>query len=170
MTTTDQTPALAGGTEQLNTPEAGPGDVETHASEAGGRARGLRMLWNGICAGFGAVLGLLPHVAHHAGLLLGAAAVTGLAGNLALAALGVLLSVPLLRRLYRRFGTWRAPAIALGLFLTMYAVSALVIGPAITGASKPAGDQTPPGNFQVITPPPGTGQPNPDHLAHHANG
>jgi hypothetical protein len=93
----------------------------------------LHVVWSATCAALGAVLGLIPHVAHHAGLLLGAAAITGAAGNAALAALGLVLSIPLLRRLHRRFGTWRAPAIAVALFSSMFALSAFVIGPAIAG-------------------------------------
>jgi hypothetical protein len=125
----------------------------------------LHVVWSGTCAALGAVLGLVPHVAHHAGLLLGAAAVTGAAGNAALAVLGLVLSIPLLRRLHRRFGTWRAPAIAIALFSSMFALSALVIGPAIAGEG-PA-DRTPPATVVPATPSPTPSASN--HDAHHSD-
>ena len=48
--------------------------------------RGRRILtsaWNAVVASFGAVMGLLPHVLHHVGLLGGAVFVTGASGMLA---------------------------------------------------------------------------------------
>lgn len=89
--------------------------------------------WRAVSAAFGALMGLVPHLLHHVGIIAGAALVTGVGGNLLFGVLGLLLSVPLLRRLYRRFHTWKAPAIALAIFALMYALSALVIGPAISG-------------------------------------
>ena len=86
-----------------------------------------------VSAAFGALMGLVPHVLHHVGIIAGAALVTGVGGNLLFAALGLLLSVPMLRRLYRRFHTWKAPGIAMTVFTLMYALSAFVIGPAISG-------------------------------------
>jgi hypothetical protein len=77
------------------------------------------------------------------------------AGSLLFAVVGLLFSVPLLRRLYRRFGTWKAPAIALALFAVMLALSAFVIGPAIRNQA-PADSPAP-----VRTPTPS------DHSAHH---
>lgn len=123
----------------------------------------LQVLWSATCAALGAVLGLVPHVAHHAGLLLGAAAITGAAGNAALAALGLVLSIPLLRRLHRRFGTWRAPAIAVALFSSMFALSSFVIGPAIAGQG-PA-DPTPPTAVVPTAPAPSPDASN--HEGHH---
>jgi hypothetical protein len=89
--------------------------------------------WRAVSAMFGALMGLVPHVLHHVGIIAGAALVTGVGGNLLFGVLGLVLSVPLLRRLYRRFHTWKAPAIALAIFALMYTLSALVIGPAISG-------------------------------------
>lgn len=106
----------------------------------------LAKTWRSISAGFGALLGLLPHVLHHTGLIFGAALVTGTGGNLLFGALGLLFSVPLLRRLYLRFKTWKAPAIALAIFVAMFSLSAFVIGPAISGDSSgqtPSPGQTP---------------------------
>lgn len=118
--------------------------------------------WNALSAFIGGLMGLLPHVLHHIGLFAGAALVTGLGGNLLFAALGLLLSIPMLRRLYRRFKTWKAPAIAVGVFATMFAVSALVVGPAITGTA-PADAPDAPSN-----PSSPTGTPTPtDHDDHH---
>ena len=100
--------------------------------EPAGRTR-LRALWNGACAVIGAVLGLVPHVLHHIGILLGAAVVTGAAGSVLFGTVGLLLSIPFLVRLRRRFHSWWAPAIALALFTGAFAVSTFVIGPAIAG-------------------------------------
>ena len=81
----------------------------------------------------GAVLGLAPHVLHHVGLIAGTAFVAGAGGNALLYVIGLLLSLPMLVRLYRRFDTWVAPAIATTVFTAMFLLSALVVGPAITG-------------------------------------
>ncbi|MEO7351588.1 MAG: hypothetical protein ABIR34_06835 [Marmoricola sp.] len=96
----------------------------------------LARAWRTLSAIFGALLGLLPHVLHHTGLIFGAALVTGTGGNLLFGVLGLLFSVPLLRRLYIRFNTWKAPAIALVIFIAMFSLSAFVIGPAISGDSS----------------------------------
>jgi hypothetical protein len=90
-------------------------------------------------------MGLLPHLLHHVALLGGALLVTGATGNVLFAVLGLVLSLPLLRRLYRRFGTWKAPALALALFALTFSLSAFVIGPAIS-SDRPAStpEQTPP--------------------------
>lgn len=85
----------------------------------------------------GAVLGLVPHVMHHVGLITGAALVSGASGNAAFLAIGLAFSIPLLRRLYRKFRSWRAPAIAIAVFTAMFALSAFVIGPAISGSLSP---------------------------------
>jgi len=58
--------------------------------------------------------------------------------------LGLMFSIPLLRRLHRRFHTWRAPAIAVVVFADLFSISAFVIGPAIAGNWAPAGDPTSP--------------------------
>lgn len=106
-------------------------EVAPTATQA--RVGRLRLIWNGVSAAIGAVMGLLPHVLHHVGFLVGTLALTGVAGNLAFGAAGLVLSVPFLLRLRRRFGTWRAPGLALALFVAMFSLSAFVIGPAITG-------------------------------------
>lgn len=82
----------------------------------------------------GAILGLAPHVIHHIGLIAGAALVTGAAGNGLFFGIGLVFSIPLLRRLYRRFRTWRAPATAMVVFAAVFSLSAFVVGPAVSGA------------------------------------
>jgi predicted PurR-regulated permease PerM len=98
----------------------------------------LRAAWNALCGAIGALVGLAPHVLHHVGLVAGAAFLTGAVGTALFGVLGLLASAPMLLRLRRRFGTWRAPAIALVVFSVMFVLSAFVVGPAIT-----AGDEAP---------------------------
>jgi hypothetical protein len=112
------------------------------ATESSAGRRALVAVWNAITAVVGGVMGLLPHLLHHVGLLGGAALVTGATGNTLFAVLGLVFSVPLLRRLYRRFGTWTAPALAVAAFALMFSLSAFVIGPAITD-DDPVPDRTP---------------------------
>ena len=88
-------------------------------------------------AAVGAVLGLAPHVLHHVGLIAGTAFISGAGGNALFYAVGLLLSVPMLRRIHHRFGTWIAPALAVVVFTAMFLVSALVVGPAITSDDGP---------------------------------
>src|SRR6266498_6087920 len=124
------------------------------AGRAAGSAPGLRAWWNAAVAAIGTVVGLAPHVLHHIGLLAGTALIAGGGGTALFAILGLVASVPFLLRLRRRFGTWWAPAIGLAVFAVMFAVSALLVGPAINGGADG---------------PPGGGQPSPsiDHSGHH---
>ena len=101
----------------------------------------LRALWQAVVGGLGLVMGLLPHILHHISFLAGTALVAGSGGTALFGALGFLFSIPMLLRLRRRFDTWRAPAIGLLIFAVMFALSAFVIGPAISGAG--AADSTP---------------------------
>ncbi len=112
-------------------PDAPPSD---NARPRRGRWGSLR---DTVSAGLGAVLGVLPHVLHHIALLGGTALVSGAGGNAVFFAVGLVFSLPMLRRLYRRFHTWAAPAIALTVFTALFSVSAFVIGPAIAGGSEP---------------------------------
>lgn len=89
--------------------------------------------WGALVAVWGAVTGVLPHVLHHVGPLAGAALLAGASGKLLFAAIGFVLSIPFLLRLYRRFKTWVAPAVALGIFVAVFSLSTFVIGPLITG-------------------------------------
>ena len=86
-----------------------------------------------ISAAVGTVAGIAPHVLHHVGPIAGAALLTGAGGTVVFGAIGFLLTVPMLLRLKRRFGTWIAPGIALAIFAVMFTVSTLWIGPAIRG-------------------------------------
>lgn len=114
-------------------PAAAPAPAHRSLSER------VRIALSGAAA---AVLGLLPHVLHHAGPLAGAALVAGVGGSLLFGALGLLASIPLLLRLHRRFGSWRAPAAALALFAAIFSISTFVIGPAITGNDSGSSDST----------------------------
>ena len=130
-----------------------PEALDPAAEPTPGRGR-LAALWNAVTAAVGAAMGLLPHLLHHVSIFAGAALVTGVGGNLLFGALGLLLSVPLLRRLYRRFRTWKAPAVAVAVFAVMFSLSAFVIGPAISGTDP----QPSPGPTEQI---------DPEHAEHH---
>jgi hypothetical protein len=110
----------------------------------------LRQRWNAATGAVGVLVGLAPHVLHHVGILAGTALVAGSGGTALFGALGLVLSVPMLLRLHRRFGNWTAPAIGLAIFTAMFALSTWVIGPAISGS----GDS-------------GPSAPTIDHSSHH---
>lgn len=111
----------------------------------------------------GTVLGVAPHVLHHIGLLAGAALITGASGNVLFYVIGLVLSVPMLRRLHRRFPTPWAPAIAVAVFTGLFSLSAFVIGPAFSGTGDdPA--PTSPTNPGPTNPSP---SPTGDHIGHH---
>ena len=133
--------------------ERAAGSETAAAPEPRGR---LRAFWDSLSAGVGVALGIAPHVLHHIGLIAGAALVTGASGNLLFFALGLLFSIPLLRRLHRRFSTWGAPAIAVVVFAALFSLSAFVIGPALAGTPATDGDPTSP-----------TQTPTENHSRHH---
>jgi hypothetical protein len=83
-----------------------------------------------------AVLGLAPHVLHHAGLLAGSALIAGTGGALLFGAVGFLAAIPFLLRAHRRCGNWRVPGALLALFAVVFSISTFVIGPAMSGTSK----------------------------------
>lgn len=89
------------------------------------------MIWGGFD-------GQLPHVLHHVGPLAGAALLAGATGRVLFAAVGFVAAIPFLRRLQRRFRTWKAPAIALAVFAAAFSLSSFVIGPGISGVDGPA--------------------------------
>ncbi|CAI9411498.1 hypothetical protein [Aestuariimicrobium sp. T2.26MG-19.2B] len=134
---------------RASTPAVAPFDAPTRWGRWGSA-------WAGLRAAVGALLGLLPHVIHHVGILAGAALLTGVFGNALLYVLGLILSIPLLIRIRRRFGTVKAPAIGVAVFTAMFLVSALVVGPAISGVGGGPGPQTPPTSGSAI-----------DHDQHH---
>ena len=93
----------------------------------------LQALWHTLVGAVGLIMGLLPHILHHIGLLAGTALVAGSGGTILFGALGLLASIPLLIRLYRRFGSWIAPVLGLLVFMAMFSLSAFIIGPGISG-------------------------------------
>lgn len=108
-----------------------------------------------------ALLGILPHVLHHAGPLAGAALFAGVGGSLLFGALGLIAAIPFLLRMRRRCGSWRRPLTALALFAAVFAVSTFVIGPALTGDDDgDAADRAAPAAPQGPTPQTG-------HDSHH---
>jgi hypothetical protein len=103
-----------------------------------------RRVWLALSGAWAALTGLLPHVLHHAGPLAGAALFAGVGGTLLFGALGLLVAIPFLRRMHRRFATWRAPAIALALFAAVFSISAFVVGPRIGGEGAAPESSAPP--------------------------
>lgn len=113
-------------------------------------------LWAGAVAAWGVLTGVAPHVLHHVGPLAGAALLAGAGGKAIFFVLGLALSIPMLRRLHRRFGTLIAPALAIVAFAAVFTFSNLVIAPRLTGSDKgPAA--------------PGIEQPT-GHAGHHSKG
>jgi tellurite resistance protein TehA-like permease len=110
-------------------------------ARSGIAARALGTLATGVSGVVAAVSGVAPHVLHHVGPLAGTALLAGAAGTILFGVLGFLLSIPMLLRLRRRFGTWVAPAVASVIFTAIYLTSALVIGPALTARGQ---SETPP--------------------------
>ncbi len=114
-------------------------------------------LWGAVVGAWAVVTGIAPHVLHHVGPLAGAALLAGVGGKAIFFALGLLLSVPMLRRLYRRFGTLIAPALAVVAFAAVFTFSTLVVAPWLTGSD-------------ASTPTPGIEQPTTPsgHAGHHS--
>ncbi|MEX1126680.1 MAG: hypothetical protein WEE53_13555 [Acidimicrobiia bacterium] len=98
---------------------------------------------HGVSVAWGAVTGVAPHVLHHVGPLAGAALLAGAAGRILFFLLGLLAATPMLIRLYRRFGSWAAPVIAISLFALTYIMSSLYIGPLFTGSQSTSGPPAP---------------------------
>lgn len=87
-----------------------------------------------------------------------AALLAGVWGNAALYLVGLLLSIPMLKRLRGRFGSAVAPAVGVFAFTALFLVSALVIGPAFSGRQAAS-----------VAPPAASSNPSvdADHAAHH---
>lgn len=94
--------------------------------------RAARSLATGASSVVAVISGIAPHVLHHVGPLAGTALLAGAGGTVLFGLAGFALSVPMLLRLRRRFGTWAAPAVATAVFTGVYLFSALVVGPLIT--------------------------------------
>ena len=122
-----------------STPAAGSTDENAPPV---GRSR-LSAVRDGASAALGVVMGLVPHVLHHIAPLAGAALTAGAGGSILFFIVGLLFSIPMLRRLYHRFHTWAAPAIAVVVFAGLFALSAFVIGPAISGTATQSSPVTP---------------------------
>ena len=92
--------------------------------------------WGIVLAAWGVVTGVAPHVLHHVGPLAGAALLAGAGGRALFAAIALVVSVPFLLRIYRRFQSWLAPAIALVVMAATFTLSTFVIAPLITGGDS----------------------------------
>jgi hypothetical protein len=126
-------------------PAEATGSGSQSSSPAIRAKRPVRSAWATIRAGLGAALGVLPHLMHHVGLLAGAALLTGALGNGILYGIGLLMSIPLLRRLRSKFRTVWAPVIGVAVFTGLFSLSAFVIGPALgtSGQEVPVKAPTP---------------------------
>lgn len=69
-------------------------------------------------------------------MLGGVSLIAGVTGRAVFGAVGLVLVVPFLVRLRRRFRSWVAPAAALLAFVALFALSSFVIGPLVTGDSE----------------------------------
>jgi hypothetical protein len=78
------------------------------------------------------------HVLHHVGPLAGTALLAGFGGKAIFFILGLVLSLPMLRCLYGRFGTLAAPAMAVVAFAAVFTFSSLVMAPRLTGSDSSA--------------------------------
>jgi len=114
--------------------------------------RKRRTVWTVLSGVLGGIVGLAPHVLHRIGPLVGTALVAGAGGTALFGVLGLVASVPMLIKLRRRFSNWWAPAIALGVFTSMFLISSFAVGPLISAPDTP--------------PTPGVSQV--DHAAHHS--
>lgn len=94
----------------------------------------MARIYGALSGALGTIAGITPHVLHHVGPIAGAALLTGAGGTVLFGAIGFVLTVPLLLRLKRRFGTWLAPSIALAIFASMFTISTLWVGPAVRDA------------------------------------
>ena len=133
-------------------PIASTGQVTIGTSADGTVDRRRRTVWTVLSGGLGGIVGLAPHVLHHIGPLVGTALVAGTGGTALFGILGLVASVPMLIKLRRRFSSWWAPALALGVFTAMFLISSFVVGPLISAPDAP----TTPGVSQL------------EHIAHHS--
>jgi hypothetical protein len=94
---------------------------------------GVGRVRHAVTAVWGAASGVAPHVLHHVGPLAGAAVLAGTGGQVLFFFVGLAVATPMMIRLYRRFQTWAAPAIAVAIFAVAYTVSSLYLGPLFAG-------------------------------------
>lgn len=112
----------------------------------------LRAGWNAIVGGIGLVLGLVPHLLHHATLLAGTALVAGSGGYGALRRAGTSRVDSVARSPAPAVRDLAGAGIRLLIFASMSSLSTFVVGPAISGAGGGAGSGT---------------VPSVDHTVHH---
>ena len=141
-------------------------DSEPAASRSAAAVpRGLVDRFRAVVAALGAaVMGAAPHVLHHVGPLAGAALVAGATGKLLFGALGFALTVPMLRRLRRRTGSWRVPGAALAVMAVIFTFSSFVIGPALAGGGEAERESAAPAQSVPAAPP---GVSESEHESHH---
>ncbi len=111
-------------------------NTSIRTATAVGRVRHL------LSAVWGTIAGVAPHVLHHVGPLAGAAILAGTGGRVLFFILGLALAIPLLVRLYRRFRSWVAPAIAVAVFAVTYSLSSVFLGPLISGTNDGSAPET----------------------------
>jgi hypothetical protein len=104
--------------------------------EGPARVRPWVRVRTGLLAVWAGLTGAAPHVLHHVGPLAGTAVAAGAGGQVVFGAVGFVATIPMLRRLRRRTGSWRAPALALAAFAAIFTFSTLVIGPALSGSGS----------------------------------
>lgn len=143
-------PVLGKPAEVKNGPQP---ETDVRAQTAPGR---IGTAWTALTGATGVVMGIAPHVLHHIGPLVGTALVAGAGGTVIFGVVGLAASVPMLARLKRRFRSWWAPAVALGVFAAAFAISTAVIGPAISGTDGQDDEPVPTGSVAPV-----------DHDAHH---
>jgi len=124
--------------------------------------RGLDRVRATLAAVGAGALGAAPHVLHHAGPLAGAALLAGVTGRLLFGVVGLVLAIPMLRRLHRRHDSWALPGGVLALMAVAFTFSSFVIGPALTDGG---GGSTTPTTKSVPSASPGV-SPS-EHEAHH---
>jgi hypothetical protein len=144
---------MKGPSVTVNSHDPGPTSSSPGPDDPAPKSRGLRATVGSALSGaIATVMGLIPHLLHHVSFFAGAVLVTGATGNLLFGVLGLLFSIPLLRRLHRRYHTWKAPAAALGVFAAMFTFSTLVLGPALTGEDNSASTPERPAPSDTLSP------------------
>ncbi len=113
-----------------NTLLHGPPDLDGGGEIAGGRLRVA------VASTGAAVLGAAPHVLHHVGPFAGGALVAGATGKAVFGALALFFSLPMLRKLRRRSGSWLLPAIALVSMTAVFLLSSLLVQPVFNGSEE----------------------------------
>lgn len=139
MTARSRSAEPASVTRPVTAPDADPVPAPSFAARVRTAMLGL----------WAAITGAAPHVLHHVGPLAGTALVAGAGGRALFGLAGFVATIPMLRRLRRRTGSWRAPALALAAFAAIYTASTLFVGPAIGSATSPDAATTPTEQVEV---------------------